>query len=102
MTTIQIWIDLWTTNSAVAVNRNGNIEIIKNLERDEFTPSVFGFDKAKNKLVWKKAYEKLFKFLDKEDLENFKASISIEEFEFYSSIFENYDYKKIWFEIPNL
>lgn len=56
MPTIQIWIDLWTTNSAIAINKSGKTEIIKNFERDEFTPSVYWFDKAKNPLVWKRAY----------------------------------------------
>jgi molecular chaperone DnaK len=41
MATIQIGIDLGTTNSAIAVNHAGKIEIIKNFDRDEFTPSVF-------------------------------------------------------------
>ena len=75
MSTIQIWIDLWTTNSAIAYNNAWNIEVIKNFELDEFTPSVFWYDKAKNPLVWKRAYEKLFKYADKSDIENFKAEV---------------------------
>lgn len=75
MSTIQIWIDLWTTNSAIAYNNAWNIEVIKNFELDEFTPSVFWYDKAKNTLVWKKAYEKLFKYADKKDIQNFKAEV---------------------------
>ncbi|MBS8122197.1 Hsp70 family protein [Candidatus Vampirococcus lugosii] len=75
MSTIQIGIDLGTTNSAIAYNNCGNIEIIKNFEMDEFTPSVFGYDKANNPLVGKRAYEKLFKYADKGDIQNFKAEV---------------------------
>ena len=75
MTTIQIGIDLGTTNSAIAINSTWNIEVIKNFERDEFTPSVFWFDKAKNPLVGKRAYEKLYKYADAEDLWNFKSEV---------------------------
>ncbi len=75
MSTIQIWIDLWTTNSAIAYNNSWKIEIIKNFELDDFTPSVFWYDKAKNPLVWKRAYEKLFKYADKWDIQNFKAEV---------------------------
>ena len=39
-------IDLGTTNSSVAINNNGSIEIIKKPGGVEYTPSVFGFDKA--------------------------------------------------------
>jgi molecular chaperone DnaK len=75
MSTIQIWIDLWTTNSAIAYNNSWKIEVIKNLEQGDFTPSVFWYDKAKNALVWKKAYEKLFQYADKDDINNFKAEV---------------------------
>lgn len=75
MPTIQIWIDLWTTNSAIAINKSGKTEIIKNFERDEFTPSVYWFDKAKNPLIWKRAYEKLYKYADNEDIWNFKSEV---------------------------
>lgn len=75
MSTIQIGIDLWTTNSAIAYNNWWKIEIIKNFEMDEFTPSVFGYDKAKNPLIWKRAYEKLFKYADNDDINNFKAEV---------------------------
>lgn len=72
---IQIGIDLGTTNSSIAVNNKGNIEIIKNADRDEYTPSVFGIDKAKNKVVGKRAYEKLFQFSSQEDSKNYIAEI---------------------------
>lgn len=58
---IQIGIDLGTTNSEIAINSGNAIEIIKNGFNDEYTPSVFGVDKSKNKIVGKKAYERLFK-----------------------------------------
>ena len=37
---IRIGIDLGTTNSEIAANRNGEIEIVKNLLGDDYTPSV--------------------------------------------------------------
>lgn len=72
---IQIGIDLGTTNSEVAVNNGSNIEIIKNSLDDEYTPSVFGIDKSKNRIVGKKAYDRLFRFASNEELENNKAEV---------------------------
>lgn len=72
---IQIGIDLGTTNSEVAINTGSTIEIIKNGFNDEYTPSVFGVDKSKNKIVGKKAYERLFKFSSEEELLNNKAEV---------------------------
>lgn len=72
---VQIGIDLGTTNSSIAVNNKGNIEIIKNAERDEYTPSVFGIDKAKNKVVGMRAYEKLFQFPTEEESKNYIAEV---------------------------
>lgn len=72
---IRIGIDLGTTNSEIAVNRNGEVEIIKNLLGDDYTPSVFGIDKAGNKVVGKKAYDKLFKGTSPSELDNNKAEV---------------------------
>lgn len=72
---IQIGIDLGTTNSEVAINNGSAIEIIKNSFNDEYTPSVFGVDKSKNKIVGKKAYERLFKYSSTEELNNNKAEV---------------------------
>lgn len=72
---IQIGIDLGTTNSEIAINNGAGIEIIKNGFNDEYTPSVFGVDKSKNKIVGKKAYERLFKYSSKEELLNNKAEV---------------------------
>jgi len=72
---IQIGIDLGTTNSEIAINHDGNIEIVKNVFGDEYTPSVFGIDKAKNKVVGKRAYERLYKDPSKEEFKNHKAEI---------------------------
>jgi len=72
---IQIGIDLGTTNSEVAIYNLGKAEIIKNIFGDEYTPSVFGFDKGKNKIVGKRAYEKLFKEISKDAHKNFEAEI---------------------------
>jgi len=76
--TISIGIDLGTTNSSVAVNVNGNIEIIKRAGGVEFTPSVFGFDKSGNKIVGQKAYDYLYKHNSKDEINNFKAEIKRE------------------------
>lgn len=72
---IQIGIDLGTTNSEVAINNGTTIEIIKNGFNDEYTPSVFGIDKSKNKIVGKKAYERLYKYSSEEELLNNKAEV---------------------------
>jgi len=72
---IQVGIDLGTTNSEIAINNNGKVEIIKNVFGDEYTPSVFGFDKAKNKVVGKRAYERLYKDASEEEFKNHKAEV---------------------------
>src|SRR3989338_1610543 len=72
---IQIGIDLGTTNSEIAVNNGGNVELVKNVFGDEYTPSVFGIDKAKNKVVGKRAYERLYKDASEEEFKNHKAEI---------------------------
>lgn len=73
--TIQLWIDLWTTNSAIVVDHDWKIEVIKNSDQLEFTPSVFWYNKWKNVQVWKKAYDQLFQFSDDESVKNYKAEI---------------------------
>src|SRR5579885_885307 len=72
---ITIGIDLGTTNSSIAVNIKGNIEIIKKPGGVEYTPSVFGFDKACNKIIGQKAYDYLFKYGSRDEDKNFKAEI---------------------------
>lgn len=72
---IQIGIDLGTTNSEIAINNNGKVELIKNVFGDEYTPSVFGIDKAKNKVVGKRAYERLYKDASEEEFKNNKAEV---------------------------
>lgn len=72
---IQIGIDLGTTNSEVAANNKGLIEVVKNIFNDEYTPSVFGVDKAKNKIVGKRAYERLYKDASEEEFSNNKAEV---------------------------
>ncbi len=73
--TIQIGIDLGTTNSEAAVFVNGKTEVIKNIYGDSYTPSVFGVDKAGNKIVGKKAYENLFKKGTEDEVANNKAEV---------------------------
>lgn len=72
---IQIGIDLGTTNSSVAINKNGTIEIVKKPGGVEYTPSIFGFDKAKNKVVGQKAYESFYKDASEEEIKNYKPEV---------------------------
>lgn len=72
---IQLGIDLGTTNSSVAINNNGSIEIIKKPGGVEYTPSIFGFDKGKNKVVGQKAYENYYKDASEEEVKNYKPEI---------------------------
>ena len=74
-TIITVGIDLGTTNSSIAVNIKGNVEIIKKPGGVEYTPSVFGFDKSGNKIVGQKAYDYLYKHGSKDEDRNFKAEI---------------------------
>jgi len=73
--TISIGIDLGTTNSSVAVNNNGMIEIVKKPGGLEYTPSVFGFDKARNKVVGQRAYESLYSDASEAGVKNFKPEV---------------------------
>jgi len=75
---ILIGIDLGTTNSSIAVNVDGKIEIIKKPGGVEYTLSVFGIDKSKNKIVGQKAYDQLYKFYSEDNSKNFKAEIKRE------------------------
>lgn len=72
---IQIGIDLGTSNSEVAVNDNGQIKIVKNIFNDEYTPSVFGIGKSKNKIIGKVSYEKLYKDSSPEEFLNNKGEV---------------------------
>lgn len=72
---ILIGIDLGTTNSSVAINNNGNIEIVKKPGGVEYTPSIFGFDKANNKIVGQKAYENFYKDASQEEIKNYKPEV---------------------------
>jgi molecular chaperone DnaK len=73
--TILIGIDLGTTNSAIAVNNNGTVEMVKKPGGVEYTPSVFGFDKAKNKVVGQKAYDSLYADGSDTGVKNFKPEV---------------------------
>jgi len=75
---ILLGIDLGTTNSSISVNIDGKIEVIKKPGGVEFTPSVFGFGKSKNKIVGQKAYDQLYKFYSEDNYKNFKAEIKRE------------------------
>jgi molecular chaperone DnaK len=69
---ISIGIDLGTTNSSVAVNSSGVIEIVKKPGGLEYTPSVFGFDKNRNKVVGQRAFESLYYDASDIGIKNFK------------------------------
>lgn len=73
--TIKVGIDLGTTNSEIAINNSGLIEVIKNAQQDEYTPSVFGYDKSGNKVVGKKAYDKLFNSTAPDEIKNNWAEV---------------------------
>ena len=73
--TISIGIDLGTTNSSVAINNNNVIEIVKKPGGVEYTPSVFGFDKAKNKVVGQRAYDSLYSDTSGVGIKNFKPEV---------------------------
>lgn len=72
--TINVWIDLWTTNSAIVINIKWTFEVIK-VDGVEYMPSVFGFDPAGNPRVGIKAYDKLFQTPSLKDIKNYKAEI---------------------------
>ena len=73
--TILIGIDLGTTNSSVAINNNGHIELIKKPGGIEYTPSVFGFDKSRNKIVGQRAYDALYLDTTDSGICNFKPEV---------------------------
>ncbi|MDR0485681.1 MAG: Hsp70 family protein, partial [Elusimicrobiota bacterium] len=75
MSVIEIGIDLGTTNSEIAVFNKGKVEIVKNALGDEYTPSVFGINKAGAEEVGKRPYFRCFKDAVKEEFENNKAEI---------------------------
>lgn len=75
MNNIEIGIDLGTTNSEVAILNNGQIEIVKNTYGDEFTPSVFGINKAKDEEVGKKPYQRYFKDATPDEIKNNKPEV---------------------------
>lgn len=64
-TTIDFGIDLGTTNSEIAVLKGTDVEVFKNNENEEFTPSVVWIREGNRTIVGRKAKERLF-----EDPEN--------------------------------
>ena len=58
-TTIDFGIDLGTTNSSIAVYKDGDVEIFRNNEGFEYTPSVVWVNKHNALIVGRNAYEHL-------------------------------------------
>lgn len=75
MKTFEIGIDLGTTNSSIAIVRNGEIEIIKNTNGEEATPSVIYADKNGKLVVGSKAKKKALDDSDLESAKNWKAEV---------------------------
>ncbi len=75
MKTIEVGIDLGTTNSAIAVVRNGEVEIIKNSNGEETTPSVVFADKNGKLVVGSKAKRKAIDDSSLESAKNWRAEV---------------------------
>lgn len=73
MATIEIGIDLGTTNSSVAIIQNNAAQILKNALGDESTPSIIYADRNGNIVVGSKA--KRVMNSSKENLQNCKAEV---------------------------
>ena len=73
MSTIEIGIDLGTTNSSVAVIQQSEVHILKNALGEESTPSVIYADRNGNIVVGSKAKRVMNN--SKENLQNSKAEI---------------------------
>jgi molecular chaperone DnaK len=65
--TIDFGIDLGTTNSSIAVLKGTEVDVFKNNEGCEYTPSAVWIDKSNRLIVGRRAKEK---FLDAEEEEN--------------------------------
>ncbi len=75
MKTYEIGIDLGTTNSSIAIVRNGEVEIIKNTNGEEATPSIIYADKNGKLVVGAKAKKKAHEDVDLEAAKNWKAEV---------------------------
>jgi molecular chaperone DnaK len=101
---IRVGIDLGTTNSEAATSLNvGNrVEIVKNLEGDDYTPSIFAIDRGGNYLIGKRAKAKTAS-LHKEDIENSKREIKrlmgLDEKQFFSRANKEFTPEEISAEI---
>lgn len=73
MSTIEIGIDLGTTNSSVAIIQNNETKILKNALGEESTPSIIYADRNGNIVVGSKAKRVMNN--SKENLQNSKAEI---------------------------
>ena len=72
---IKIGIDLGTTNSELCISIKGNLEVIKNIYGDEFTPSILWVNEELEKIVGKRAYEKFYRDSQSKEYYNIKAEV---------------------------
>ena len=75
MKTIEIGIDLGTTNSSISIVNKGEAEIIKNARGEESTPSFVLADKNGNLIVGSKAKSKANEDRNPENIKNCKSEI---------------------------
>jgi molecular chaperone DnaK len=73
--TIDFGIDLGTTNSAVAVFADGQVEVIKNNDNQELTPSAVLISAGGAESVGRRAYERLTVFEDQNARSGFKRQM---------------------------
>ena len=88
---IRVGIDLGTTNSEIAtsINDDNRVEIVKNTEGDDYTPSLFAIDRGGNYLVGKNAKGKLCSLKDddhKNAIREVKRLMGFNEKRFFSRI----------------
>ena len=75
METIEVGIDLGTTNSAVAIIHKNEVEIIKNSNGDETTPSIVFANKSGNLIVGSKAKKHTQSNSNVNSAQNWKAEV---------------------------
>src|SRR5215210_6953417 len=80
--TVDVGIDLGTSNSAVAVAVEGEVEVVRNNENSEITPSVVRFLPNRSVQIGRKAYEHHVLDEDGNSFSRFKRRMGMQESEF--------------------